>query len=88
MRYELNDVAAVYFRHLETRYVGSYDGSVGLAAQKGRDIENVFLDRIAHRRGAADRIETRRSRMARIFQIRFCRSLFGVAGRRAERRTL
>src|SRR6266849_4027373 len=64
------------------------DGSVGLAAQEGRDIENVFLDRVAHRRGAAVRIEALRSRMARIFRNRLCRSPFGVAGRRAERRTL
>jgi hypothetical protein len=38
-----------------------------------------FLDRIAHRRGAAVRIEARR--MARIFRNRLCRSPFGVAGR-------
>src|SRR3981189_2189913 len=30
--------AAVYFRHFETSYFGAYDGSVGLAAQEGRDI--------------------------------------------------
>jgi hypothetical protein len=60
-----------------------YGGSVSLAAQEGRDIENVFLDRIAHTRGAAIRIEVLRSRMARIY-----RSPFGVADRRAERRTL
>jgi hypothetical protein len=69
-------------------YFGSYDGSVVLAAQEGRDIENVFINRIAHGRGAAVRIEALRSRMARIFRIGFCRSPFGVAGRRAERRTL
>jgi transposase len=64
------------------------DGSVGLAAQEGRDIENVFLDRVAHRRGAAVRIEALRSRMARIFRNRrLRRSPFGVAGRRAKRRT-
>src|SRR5882672_5591062 len=62
---------------------GSYDGSGGPAAKEGRDIENVFLDRIAHRRGAAVRIEALRSRMARMF-----RSPFGGAGRRAERWTL
>src|SRR6478672_11854029 len=78
----------VYFRHLETSYFGSYDGSVGLAAQEGRDIENVFLDRIARRRGAAVRIEALRSRMARVFRNRLCRWCFGVAGRRAEWRTL
>src|SRR5258708_8470073 len=54
-----DDGRTVYFRHLETSYFGSYDGSVGLAVQEGRDIENVFLDRIAHRRGAAVRIERR-----------------------------
>jgi hypothetical protein len=43
-------VAAVCFRQSETSYLGSYDGSIGLAAQEGRDIENVFLDRIAHSR--------------------------------------
>jgi hypothetical protein len=83
-----DDGRTVYFRHLETSYFGSYDGSVGLAAQEGRDIENVFLDRIARRRGAAVRIEALRSRMARVFRNRLCRSPFGVAGRRAERRTL
>ena len=63
------------------------DGSVGLAAQEGRDIENVFLGRVAHRRGAAVRIEALRSRMARIFRNRrLRRSRFGVAGRRAKRR--
>jgi hypothetical protein len=70
-------------RHLETDYFASYDGSVGPAAKEGRDIENVFIDRIAHRRGAAVRIEALRSRMARIF-----RSPFGVAGRGAERWTV
>src|ERR1700675_1784430 len=69
-------------------HFGSYDGSVVLAAQEGRDIENVFINRIAHRRGAAVRIEALRSRIARIFRNGFCRSPFGVAGRRAERRTL
>ncbi len=64
------------------------DGSVGLAAQEGRDIENVFLDRVAHRRVAAVRIEALRSRMARIFRNRrLRRSRFGVAGRRAKLRT-
>jgi hypothetical protein len=61
----------------------SCDGSVGLAAQESRGIENVFLDRIAHRRGAAVRIEAPRSRMARIFRYRLCRLPFRVAGRRA-----
>src|ERR1700730_6618420 len=60
----------------------SCDGSVGLAAQEGRDIENVFFDQIAHRSGAAVRIEALRSRMARIFRTRVSRSPFGVAGRR------
>lgn len=76
-------VAAVSFRHLETGCFGFYDGSVGRATKEGRDIENVFLDRIAHTRGAAVRLEALRSRMARIF-----RPPFGVAGRRTERRTL
>jgi|SRR6266550_3156370 len=58
------------------------DGSVGLAAQESRGIENVFLDRIARRRGAAVRIEALRSRMVRIFRNRLCWSPFGVAGRR------
>jgi len=65
--------------------LGFYDGSVGLAVQEGRDVENFSSDRIAHRRGAAVRIETLRSRMARIFRNRLCRSPFGVAGRRTER---
>ena len=43
-------VEAVCFRQLETSYLGSYGGSIGLAAQEGRDIENFFLDRVAHRR--------------------------------------
>src|SRR6266550_5615354 len=60
----------------------SCDGSVGLAAQESRGIENVFLDRIAHRRGAAARIEALRSRMVRILRNRLCWSPFGVAGRR------
>jgi hypothetical protein len=72
---------------LEASYFGSYDGSVGLAAQEGRDIENGFLDRIAQRRTAV-RIEALRSRMARIFRNRLFRSPFGVAADRVERRTL
>src|SRR5882757_1235762 len=37
---------------LRLRYVGFYDGSAGLAAQEGRDVENLFLDRIRRRRAA------------------------------------
>ena len=42
--------------------------------------ENVFVDRIVHSRGAAVRIEALRSRLARIFRNRLCRSPFGVGG--------
>ena len=73
---------------LGNELLGSYDGSVGLAVQEGRDIQNIFLDRITHGSGAAVRIEALRSRMVRIFRNRLCRSPFGVAGRRAERRAL
>ena len=72
----------------EPSCVPSYDGSGGLAAQEGRDIENVFLDQIARGGGAAVRIEALRSRLARIFRIRVCRPPFGVVGRREGRRTL
>src|SRR5882757_5144796 len=65
-----------------------YSLSVGLEVQEGRDVEHFFLDRIARRRGAAVRIETLRSRMARIFRNRLCRAPFGVAGRLTERRIL
>src|SRR4051794_12369300 len=37
---------------LRLRYVGFYDRSAGLAAQEGRDVENLFLDRIRRRRAA------------------------------------
>src|SRR5947207_12948557 len=63
------------------------DASVGPAVQEDRDVESFFLDRIAHRRGAAVRIKALRSRMTRIFRNRR-RSPLGVAGRRTERRTL
>jgi hypothetical protein len=67
--------------------LGFYGASVGPAAQESRDIENVFLDRIVHRRGAAVRVDTLRSRLARIFRNRLCcQSRFGLAGRRAQRR--
>jgi hypothetical protein len=52
-------VAPVCFRH-----TASYDGSAGLAAQEGRNIENL-LDRIAHKR-IAERIEVLRRCMARM----------------------
>ena len=41
------------------------EGSDGLAAEEDRDVENLFLDRIAHRRSAAVRIEALRSRVTR-----------------------
>ena len=63
-------------------------GSAGLAAQEGRNIENVLLDRIVHRGGPAVRIEALRSRLARKFRSRRRRSSFGLAGRRAQRRML
>jgi hypothetical protein len=62
----------------------SYEGSVSLAAQERRDIENGLLDRIAHNGEAAVRIEVPRS-MARIFrESRVCRQPFGVADRGAD----
>jgi hypothetical protein len=53
-------------QHVEASplYFGSYDGSVVLAAQEGRDIENVFINRIAHGRGTAVRIEALQRRRA------------------------
>jgi hypothetical protein len=71
----------------EKSCAGSCGGSVGLAAQEGRDIENVFLDQMTRGRGATVRIEALRSRAARIFRIRVCRLPFGVSGRREDRRT-
>src|ERR1700730_18772470 len=71
-------VAAVDFQQL----IGSYAGSVSLAAQEGRDIVNGLLDRIAHSEEAAVRIEAPRSRLARIFRNQRFRQPFGVAGRR------
>src|SRR5262245_20742688 len=47
-------------------------GSVSLATQEGRNIENVLLDRIMHRRGPAVRIEALRNRLACIFRSRRC----------------
>ena len=63
------------------------EGSVSLATQERRDIENSLLDRIAHCGEAAVRIEAPRSRMARIFRNLLCRKPPGVAGRRAEPRS-
>ena len=82
-------VASAVLVHLrvEPAHFDWREGSVSLAAQEGRDIENGLLDRIAHSEEAAVRIEAPRSRMARIFRNRLCRQPFGVAGRRAERRT-
>src|SRR5215467_10796403 len=56
-------------------------GSNGLAAQEGRDIENVVLDQIVSRRGSAVESMALRS-FARIFRNGRCRSFFGVVGRR------
>ena len=42
-------------------------GSDGLAAQEGRNIENVLLGRIVHGGGPAVRIEALRSGLACIF---------------------
>src|SRR5262245_46665403 len=63
-------------------------GSDDLAAQEGRYIENVLLDRIVHWGGPAIRIEALRSRLAYVFRRRRCGSSFGVAGRRSQRRTI
>src|SRR5882672_12835991 len=71
----------------ETR-VASATGSVRLAGQEDRDIENLFLDRVAHGSGAAERIEALWRRRPRMFRDRPCRSHFGVAGRREHRRIL
>src|SRR5262245_49389821 len=61
--------------------------SGGLTTQERRDVEKVFLDQIPPRRGAAVRIDALRSRMARMFRNRRCRSPFRVAARRAKWRT-
>src|SRR5207244_9634645 len=61
------------------------DGSVRLAAQEGRDVQNLFLDRVAYGRGSAERIEALRRRRPRMLRDRPCRSRFGLAGRRNER---
>jgi len=74
-------------QHSETSSIGCCDGSIGLASQEGRDLENFFLDRIANSGGASAPIEASRSRRARIFRSRVCWSNFGGAGRRAEQRT-
>src|SRR5207237_9656963 len=66
--------------------IDSNDGSVRLAAQEGRDIENLFLDRAAYGSGAAERIEALRCRRPRMFRDRPCRPHFGVAGRWQHRR--
>src|SRR3977135_4547298 len=67
---------------LETSLIGSYDGSVGLAAQEGRD----FLDQAANRGRASAPIEASWNRRARRFRSRLGQSNVGVAGGRAERR--
>src|SRR5262249_36652892 len=53
----------------------------GLAAQEGRDIENIVLDQIVSRKGSAVEILALRS-FARTFRNGRCRSFFGVVGRR------
>src|SRR5689334_13516161 len=64
----------------------SNGGSIRLAAQEGRDIENLFLDRAAYGSGATERIEALRCRRPRMFRDRPCRPHFGVAGHRKHRR--
>src|ERR1700756_725200 len=64
------------------------DASARLAAEEGRDVENDLLDRIAHRRQTATRMELRRNRTACVLRYRRCRSSFAVADRGAERRAL
>src|SRR5437764_1410419 len=61
------------------------DGSLRLAAQEGRDVQNLFLDRVADGRGAAERIEALRRRRPRMLRDRPCRPRFRLAGRRNER---
>src|SRR6476661_7579940 len=69
-------------RHLDASSPISNEGSVGLAVQEDRDVENLFLGRIAHRSGAAERIEALRRYRAHIFRDRRP----GLARRRDERR--
>jgi hypothetical protein len=74
--------------HLEASCPGSSDGSVGLAAQEGRDVENLFLDRVAYGSGAAERVEALRRCRSCLFRDRPCRSPFEMArGREKRRRT-
>jgi hypothetical protein len=73
------------FRYECTKPEPNCTRSAGLAADKGRNVENVFIDKISHRRVAAVRIEALRSRMVRT-RILACWPPCGVARRWKGRR--
>src|SRR4029079_736528 len=68
--------------------LGSVLGSVGLAAEEGRNIELIVLAGIMHRRVAAMRVEAMRRGPARVFRDGLRRTPSGMLGAGTLRRTL